>query len=332
MAVITITINESSDQILAGIPKYITLTTNIPATIFYTLDGTTPTTLSDMAVGQIELPTNQPSVVLKMFATDGVTTCPIITNTFSHIIVPNRNPRDKITGLSPSGPLGPDPFPFGDHSPIQPVQYGNIGGITIDDPDVVGIPDGFDGTGTGTPSNETDQPLETYSFEYSETDSIGERGHGIGTLPAEVTILIPPAPPQSSDANSALFNPKALVIFQDGTKPPEDPDQSLLNRPFFNLENPEVVRDGITFSTTALEGSVPHGSFLRPHFNPRDNTNTFNYRDSLTNRWIISKEPFKAKNPDLGALYKVVMPVRRQSNGIGKVFKWVPFRRRVLDA
>ena len=54
MAVITITINESSDQILAGIPKYITLTTNIPATIFYTLDGTTPTTLSDMAVGQIE--------------------------------------------------------------------------------------------------------------------------------------------------------------------------------------------------------------------------------------------------------------------------------------
>lgn len=331
MAVLAITIEESDLQTLAGIPNYIVLTTNVPATVFFTLDGTDPTTSSEMAVGQIPLPTDNPSVILKMFATDGTTTCPIVTNVFSHNIVPNRNAHDKISGLTTSGPNGPDPFPFGINSPVQPVTYGNTGGITVDSPEIDGIPDGFDGTATGTSSNETDEPLAAYDFEYSETDSIGERGPGIGTLPAQVTVVIPPPSADYSEANSAIFDPKALVIFQDGTKPPEDPDQSLLNRPFFNLENPEFARDGIMYNTTAFEGAIPNGSFLRPHFNPRDNTYTFYYRDSLTNRWIISKEPYKPKNPDAGALYKVVMPIRKK-NGIGKIFKWIPFRRRVLDA
>jgi hypothetical protein len=77
---------------------------------------------------------------------------------------------------------------------------------------------------------------------------------------------------------------------------------------------------------------VPHGSFLRAHFNARENTYTFYYRDSLTNRWIISKEPYVAKDPMAGALYNVVFPRRDNNNGIGKIFKWIPFSRRVLDA
>jgi len=332
MAVITIIINESSEQIVSGIPKTVVLDTNVPATVFYTLDSSIPTILSAIAVGAIKLPTIQPSVVLKAFATDGVTTSPVITALYSGNIVSNRNPRDKIYGLSPEGvPLGqaPDPFPFGDYSPTQPVMYGNMGGIVVDAPDVTGIPDGYDGTATGTPSNYTDLPISSYELEFSESNSIGETGRGIGTLPAQVTIIIPPAAPQSSDVNSRLFNPKAMVIYQDGREMPEDPEVSLLNRQFFNLENPETARDGTLYGTTAFEGSVCHGSFLRAHFNARENTYTFYYRDSLTNRWIISKEPYLAKDPQAGALYSVIFP---RQNGIGKVFKWIPFSRRVLDA
>ncbi len=332
MSVITITINESSEQIVAGIPKTVVLDTNVPATVFYTLDGTTPTISSTIAVGSIKLPTIQPSVVLKAFATDGMTTSPVITALYSGSIVSDRNPRDTVYGLSPEGvPLGqaPDSFPFGDYAPTQPVIYGNMAGIVVDAPDVSGIPDGYDGTATGTPSNYTDLPISSYELEFSESNNIGERGRGIGTLPAQVTIIIPPAAPEQSKVNSKLFNPKAMVIFQDGREPPEDPEVSLLNRQFFNLENPETVRDGILYNTTAFEGSVPHGSFLRAHFNARENTYTFYYRDSLTNRWIISKEPYMAKDPMAGALYNVVFP---KQDGIGKIFKWLPFSRRVLDA
>jgi hypothetical protein len=332
MAVITITINESSDQVVSGIPKTVILDTNVPATVFYTLDGSVPTVSSTIAVGPIKLPTIQPSVTLKAFATDGVTTSAIITELYSGSIVSDRNARDRIYGLSPEGvPLGqaPDPYPFGDYAPTQPVIYGNTAGIVVDAPGVSGIPDGYDGTATGTPSNYTDLPISSYELEFSDSNSIGERGRGIGTLPAQVTIIIPPPAPEQSKVNSKLFNPKAMVIFQDGRDPPEDPEVSLLNRQFFNLENPETARDGILYGTTAIEGSVPHGSFLRAHFNARENTYTFYYRDSLTNRWIISKEPYMSKDPMAGALYNVVF---RKQDGIAKIFKWIPFSRRVLDA
>lgn len=330
MTVINITITESPLQILAGVPKFISATTNIPATIFYTLDGSTPTIQSSVLIGELLLPTNQPSVILKLFATDSLISSPVITNIYKPEISSNRNPYDKITGLSPGG-HGPDPFPFGDHSPSTPIQFGNTGGIIVNDPTVPGIPDGFDGTATGTYANETDKPLEDYKFKYSETDTIGNRGRGVGTLPANVTVIVPPVPPQSSDANKKLFNPKALVIYQDGREESEEPDVSLINRPFFNLENPELARNGITYHNTAFEGSIPHGSMLKPQFNAKENTYTFYYRDSLTNRWIISKEPFIPKSPTIGSLNQVVFS-RMGNKGIGRVFKWIPFQRRVLDA
>jgi hypothetical protein len=330
MTVINITITESPIQILAGIPKFITATTNIPATIFYTFDGTEPTIISSVLVGELSLPTSSPTLVVKLFATDGVDSSAIITNTYSQNVTSNRNPRDKITGINATGPTGPDPFPFGDRSPRQPVIFGNTGGITVSDPTVTGIPDGFDGTATGTYSNKTDLSLDQYDIKYSETDSIGQRGNGVGTLPATVTITVPEATSEFSDVNKKLFNPKALVIFQDGRDAPEDPEVSLLNRPYFNLENPELARNGILYNNTAFEGAVTHGTFLRPHFNARENTYTFYYRDSLTNRWIISKEPYNPNANPTGSLSQIVFP--RADSGAGRVFKWRLFARRVLDA
>jgi hypothetical protein len=50
--IITITITESSVQLVSGIPKSVTITTNFPSTIFYTLDGSTPSVNSLIYVGE----------------------------------------------------------------------------------------------------------------------------------------------------------------------------------------------------------------------------------------------------------------------------------------
>lgn len=322
MSVISITITASTLELIAGVPKTVTITTNIPSTVFYTLDGTDPTTSSSVATGPISLPTLN-SVVLKVFATDGTNTSAIITENYGTTLVGDRLPHDKITGIDFLGNQGP---PFGSQVTQGTGRYQGTGGTTVDAPDVTGTPAGFDGTATGTPSSETDLPLADYDFIFSETNSLGERGRGIGTLPANATIIIPPAKVSlkqtgSNNSNNPFFNPRSLVIFQDSREQPYDSNISQLNHTTFNLDDPEKARNGAYYFTSALEGNIAYGSALRSHYNAREQTVTYYYRDSATNRWIISKVPFSPKDPDLFNYSRMVFG---RDSGVGKVFKWIP--------
>lgn len=328
MAVISISITESAQQIISGIPQSVSLSTNIPATIFYTLDGTVPTTSSSVYVSAIILPTNNPGVVLSLFATNGTDTSAVTTKTYGPLMSAARQPHDTVIGLS-AQKISYSKFPFGDNAPITPVRYGKSGGITVDAPDVPNIPDGYDGTATHTFINGTDQPLTGYEFVYSTTNSKGETGNGIGTLPGKTTIRVPTptSPSSSSKASDKFFNPKAMVIYQDSREPPFD-DVSQLNRGYFSLANLERSRNGSLLMNTAFESSSVTGSFLRSHYNPKDNTITYYYRDSDTGRWIISVEPWLPKSSNIGALNQIILSSK--TSGIGFVFKWIPFMSRKL--
>lgn len=328
MSVISITITESSQQIISGIPKTISLSANIPSSIFYTLDGKDPNVSSSIYVGPINLPTNNSSVTLKIFATNGVDSSPIISNVYAPSTLGSRKPHDTVIGL-PSGVGVPDLFPYGDNAPLNPIRYGKSGGITVDAPDVPNIPDGYDGSATGTHSNGTDKPLTAYEFVYSTANSKGEIGHGIGTLPATVTISIPETDKQqeSSKTSDKFFNPRAMVIYQDSRNPSPD-NVPQLNRANFSLQNLERSRNGSLLMNTAFDSSSVTGSFLRQQFNPKDNTITYYYRDSDNGRWIISVEPFSPKNDNIGALYRVIFSGRK--DGSSHVFKWIPFMSRKL--
>jgi len=326
MAAITITIIESDLRLVAGIPESITLETNVPATVFYTLDGSTPTTASDVAIGPIALPGNQGTVVLNMFATDGIDTCPIITQEFGTTTAYNRQPHDKIAGVMLTKC---PPFPFSSlTSSTQGSggRYLNTGGVTVDDPLRAQIPDGYDGTGTGTPSNYTNENVFSYDNIFSETNSIGEMGVGIGTVPAGVTIIRDESntPTESSNTSDEFFDPKALVIYQDGDAYDDIP---LVNRPYFNLENEETARDGILKQVSDVQ--APAGSVLRQHYNSSDNTINFSYFDSRTNRWLFSKVPHNPTNPNAGNYSGIVFPSSRD-NGGRFVYKWIPFQYRRL--
>jgi len=328
MPVISISITRSPIEYVAGIPKNIVLETNIPATIFYTLDNSEPTSSSDVYIGPIEFPTNRSHIIFKAFATNGVDTSPSVEVFYGTDVTTNRNPRDVVITNNRHN-YGTNPPQFGGRTPDLNVRYGNTAGLTVDSLDVDGPSAGFDGTATGTSVVNPDLPYtrENYDIKYSLTDSLGRSGPTIGNLPIKVTINKPVKLNTSNNANSLLFNPKSLIIIQDGREEPEDPNNKIINRQFFSLGDNRKIRDGTLFNTTGLDGQPLTGTFVRRDFNAKENTWVFSYRDSETNRWIFSKEPVEEYISD-GSFNQLNMPSTTFAER--KVFKWFPFKRSVL--
>ena len=301
---ITISITESPLQLLAGIPSNVILESNVPATIFYTLDGTEPTTSSNVVIGPIIMPTDSADVILMAFATDGIDYSPVITQEYKTESKDLHRPYDKVHELDKN--CHKSTYPFGPpvDSISPPYVYGNSGGVIVDDEQKPRVSDGYDGF--GNPAGFVNTPECQYDFLYSETNAIGEMGKGIGTLPGHVLWVKPRNnnnPKEQTNAAGPLFDPKALVIFQDSSETPYDPDVPKINRPYFDLEDYTKARDGALL--TSSDSVSPMGSFLRAHYNPTGNCLTYYYYDNRVARWIISKEPYSpSENPtaNLGSL------------------------------
>jgi hypothetical protein len=328
MAVITLTITESANQVISGIPQSVIISANIPSSIFYTLDGTIPTLYSNIYAGPISLPINMLSITLNIFATNGVDSSPIITEVYTTNMLNDTRLPHSATDVA-AGANIPGLYPFGTN-PIQPTgQYLNPGdaGTNINDSSlptqIVGYgSDGYANSFTNQPFNSTN-----YNIVYSTADSEGQVTPGVGNLPANIKVQPDISIPEESDQFSNMFDPRAFVIFQDFSKE-NSGDPVHINRQFFTLENPERARDGVSYYNTALDAPPVSGSFLRSHYNPRDNTMSYYYYDSWSNRWIISKTPYKPTGPFDGNLSKIVFGRDTGTNGV--VFEWLNFTRRVL--
>lgn len=337
MVVISVTVTASSEQIVSGIPKTVSVATNVPSTIFYTLDGTEPNLFSTIYTGPIFLPYAGFSVTLNVMATDGTNYSPIVSETYqTNIVDGNVRLAHAATTAHPRHGLGPDVYPFGT-PPFQPrQQFLNPAdsGVTVFNPAFQATPTGYGAD--GYPTGYTNQPwnIENYQIPYSTTNAEGETGPGIGTIPAKTYIPTdqiagaaagaPAYGPEQTDQFTTTFNPRALVIFQDFSKEdPNDPPQ--INRQYFSLEDPERTRDGTYYFNSGADGAPPpSGSFLRSHYNPRTNEISYYYRDSWSNQWIISTVPYVPNGKFDGNLS--TMPVAWG----GKVIEWIPFARRVL--
>lgn len=327
MVVISISVIESEEQIISGIPRTVSIETNVPSSIFYTVDGTDPNLFSNIYVGPIFLPVNVLSVILKVFASNGIDSSPIITEIYTTNILNDARLPHSATDAQAEPNLD-GLYPFGTN-PDQPIGiYLNPGnaGVTVDNPDLPQIATGYDGDGYQTGFSNEPFNVENYDIVYSTTNREGETGPGIGNLPANVKITPEPAPPEESEQFTNMFDPRAFVIFQDFSKEnPDDPAQ--INKMYFSLENSEKVRDGNNFFNSGLDAPPTTGTFLRSHYNPRDNTITYYYLDTLANRWIISKTPYQPTGTWDGNLAGIALS--RQS-GAGFVFEWQTYPRRVL--
>jgi hypothetical protein len=325
MSTLSLSITESPFELLAGIPATILVQANLPCNIFYTLDGTDPDHNSMIVIGPVSMPTNKSFVTFKAFATNGAITSPIISQTYGYSYGENnlRRPHDTVIELESNA--GKASYPFGSPmvSSVCDVQFSQTGGTIVSQQGSPAIPDGYDGTATGTPAGFVSTPTDQFSFRYSQTDSIGQIGKGVGTMPGVVLSISPSIDnkiQEQSSTSDRIFNPKAMVIFQDGTNP-NQPDFPIINRPHFDLEDATKARDGALLKAT--EQLCTSGTFVKQVFNPRDNTITCYYYDNRVGRWIISKSPYVSKNENNKNLANVVFG----SGGAGGrfVFKWVPF-------
>jgi hypothetical protein len=329
MVVISVTVTASSEQIVSGIPKTVSISANVPATIFYTLDGTAPTLFSTMYTGPIFLPYAHFVVTLNVMATNGTDFSPVVSEVYQTDMVDGNVRLPHSSTTQHVGGISPDRYPFGTppHEPRGQFVNPADSGVTVYDPSLPATPTGY--TADGYPTGYTNQPwnIENYQIPYSTTNAEGQTGPGIGTLPAQ-TYYNPNQDPaydgEQTQQFTTTFNPRALVIFQDFSKEnPEDPPQ--INRAFFSLENPERARDGTYYFNSGPEGAPPpSGSFLRAHYNPRTNEITHYYRDAWSNQWIISTAPFVPNGNFDGNMAQ--MPVAWG----GKVIEWIPFQSRVL--
>lgn len=351
MAVISITVTQSSEQVVAGIPKTVSISTNISATIFYTLDGSDPTLFSTMYTGPIFLPFNQLLVTLKILATNGVDSSPIVVEQYlTNMVDSNARLPHSATNAQSADAIA-DNYPFGT-PPYQPQQQflnPAQAGVTVNNPSLPTIPNAFNAD--GSPSNFTNQTYDSTNYQIIYTDrdaegaqgtgliSKGVSGPGIGNLPGNVTLKYPSdiqidpgqtsnQGPEFTDQFTSTFDPRAMVIFQDFSQEnPNDPPQ--INRQFFSLENPERVRDGALYFNNGKDSTAPpSGSFIKAHYNVRNNTITHYYRDSWSNRWIISTAPYQPNGTFDGNMAQMAMSPK--GGGAGIVFEWLPFTRRVL--
>lgn len=330
MVVISVTITASDEQIMAGIPKTVTISTNVPTTIYYTLDGSVPDLFSTIYTGPIFLPTDKLTIILNVLATNGTDSSPIVSEMFQTNVVSGDARLPHAPTDVPPGTNIPELYPYGTNENQPLGTYGNPGdaGVTVDNPALPVTSTGFDGSRNQT--GFTNQPFDlvNYNIKYSTTDAQGEVKPGVGNLPANVKIIVETPPPEESQQFSNLFDPRAFVIFQDSTKDdPNDPPH--INRMHFTLENSEKARDGNAYFNSGLDSPPVSGTFLRSHYNPRTNMITYYYLDTWTNRWIISSTPYNPNGPWTGNMSTQAIGV---GNGPGGkyVYEWIPFTRRVL--
>lgn len=284
---ILITVVESTNQIISGIPEYVVVESNTPAVIFYTFDGTDPTVNSDyMESNTLVLPTDLSSVQLKLVGIAGIDSSEIFEHEWA-TVVPFVTRRFKDTdGIS-----------------ILPA------GAEIVDSLAVGV--------DGAAARETSIPFVDLEMKGSDRDVYKRYDGGKTSLPFInfnlQMIMASDVPYQSKSSspnnNNLDFDPKAGLIIIDGSTPEKLASQSvkIINRPY----NTMSVRSS-EYNEHLIQQPIITGNLVRYMTNPRTGITVFYYFDSRECRWIQSIQQITPKQLNIGNLV-----------GNPRVFAWV---------
>jgi hypothetical protein len=296
MAIITISAIELGPVLVAGIPRFVALETNVPATIFYTLDNSQPTSSSSVYLDPIKVPDNICALVLRAKAVSGTDVGYLYAsyNTDSSELYLTRRVEGYGAGIVVDA-YGKD-WVFYD-------------GYSVDDNSNVIVPARF-----------SDYEKELLEIQYSKT---GPNGIGPGTfpwpgpVPQDVIDRESAIGPEDSSPNkkNVFFDPRALYIVIDGKNVDGYVDQSVfpINRPLSGTMN--VVK---YMSGQLLRSSAPYvsGGHVRTFYNPNNNTMVCYYFDANECRWIKSIQNYDStKVPENIA--------SRRQCGPPLVFKWI---------
>lgn len=285
MAVISITATSIGPELISGIPQFVILTTNLPSTIFYTLDGSEPTTFSNVYLGTIEMPSDI-SVNLRALAISGIDIANIDI-TFNTDALPSYfiSPKDGS-------------------------------GIVVNAYDVVDIvTDGYgvdDFNVLSDPVRSSDYELKDLDIKFSKTDKIGNPP---GTMiqigfpdyrvfNEEKKIGISHIASSPNNRN-AFFNPKSLYITMDGRDGYQDTvydGYKLINR---DLSSTMDLAKYLGGKFLYRRDPYVSGGLVKSFFNREKGIMVSYYYDHNESRWIKSIQKWnKDQEPkNIGSRY-----------------------------
>lgn len=306
MAVISISITESTEEVVNNIPRYITISVNISSVIFYTFNGEEPTVSSSVYVdgSKLGLPTDKPSFTLKILATNGSDT-----GTFDKeyaSVIDQDNLRKSHSAVSAPGNNGNSLIPFGSNYPeINKYHWNgeNNVGETLNKPGVAEQDlGGYDGQGGRVGGTDLPYTLENYNIIYSTTNNIGEPLPTAGTLPAKTTVIGKEYPveytPEYSSTADKIFHPRALVIYHDVDAESLN-DPPIIQRAYFSLQNSEIYNNGNNKFVTGPDTMTFTGTYVKSFYNERTQKMTYYYYDNSVGRWIISEFTYVQTEPTI---------------------------------
>lgn len=287
--VILLSITESETQVISGIPEYVEFSTNMPATVFYTLDGTTPDDDSEMTVGRIYLPTDGLTVTLKAIAISGSLESDVLEEVY-----------------------------FTNNTTINKSRHVNKEGIRVLPPGSTSV-DSLSFDADGEPAQKTAIPFVDLEIKASTSNLRGE------PIPDDSSVefirfpieLVESLPSQisSPNNNNLDFDPQAKLILIDGSTESLLENQSvrIINRPHGTMD---LVSD--FYNEHLIQQPIVSSNFVRSMLDPKTGKIVFYYRDSRENRWIKSvqrTEPLSLNlTPKVSGGHK------------GFVFRWIEDR------
>lgn len=262
MAIITISATLLGNEIISGVPQLVSLYTNIPATLYYTLDGSVPTINASVYTDIIEMPVDS-SVRLRALALSGGDsgTLDLTFATDNMEILTHRSGTEGIVV---------------DAYGITPVLYD---GYTTSPENIVNVPTRY-----------SDYELVDLDLKYSRT---GPNGEGPGTL-----ITMGPIPASqyekaeeidehasSPNNQNVYFNPKSVYITIDGRDGYADQVVRIINRPYDGSLNIAKYQQGRLLKELDLPIT---GGHVRSFYNAQTGTYVSYYFDTFELRWIKS--------------------------------------------
>ena len=307
MAVITITAEGLGPELIAGIPLLVALSTNLPSTVYFTLDGSEPTTSSAVYVQPIPMPTDAGSIRLRALALSG----------------PDSGTLDILYLVDTGMTAPPWRFPY------------DGAGVVVD---AYGVPevviDGY-GVNPDDPLNShflvnqpirgADEPLEDYEWRLSTT---GAAGQGPGTLisigfpdPDVMARKLGAVDPVASSPNNdnVFFNPRSRFVTIDGRDGDEDQSVFIVNRPWAGTLDPVKYLGG---KQLLEEAPYITGGLVRTFYNWDKGFMVSYYWDSNELRWIRSIQDLDVAQRPMTGL--------RPGKGPPVVFKWIYNKRSTI--
>ena len=272
MSTLAITLIESPTDLVSGIPEYIGFDTSSPATVFYTVDGTTPNSSSNMAVRNIYLSTHwadqwvlkkNDTLTIKAYAVSGDIESSVLTKKYT------------------TGQLDINRTRLLNEEGVRVFSHGDtvVSNLSYDS--------------SGDKSQVASVSFDSLDIKASETNSIGEATSG--TSVSFINKATTKAGSDYSDIsyvnNNYEFDPRAKVIVIDGTTQANSDSQvvRIINRPYNSMQPLDKDKDD-WYNDHLKQNPTISGNLVRQVYDKSTGYVTFYYYESRDSRWIISKQ------------------------------------------